>query len=107
LSHSFALTSVSLQETLVGWKKTSATRLHRLADATLIRIDLSNTQDCATETQPYALCLGDLVFDLLQGGGIVHGGQVTRIAAFGHGLDGTTQQFATACLRQSRHKNDA
>jgi hypothetical protein len=50
LSHSFALTSVSLQETLVGWKKTSATRLDRLADATLIRIDPSNIQDCATET---------------------------------------------------------
>jgi hypothetical protein len=49
LSHSFALTSVPLQGTLVGWKKTSATRLDRLADATLIRIDLSNTQDCATE----------------------------------------------------------
>ena len=46
----------------------------------------------------------DLVHDLLQSGRIVHGGQIARVAAFGHGLNGAAQQFAAARLGQGRHK---
>jgi hypothetical protein len=43
--------------------------------------------------------LSQELFDLLQGGGVVHGGEVTWITPLGHGLDGAAQQLAAAGLR--------
>src|SRR5688500_15367542 len=89
----------------ISWfRKPSATRLNRMADATVglegalvARRIVPPIPDARLPFFANARSLGGHhVADLLQRRRVFDGGQVARVAAFAHRLDGPAQQLAAA-----------